>query len=85
MNWELQIGEGARKNLARFPKKDRERIIATLRGFALNPYFGDIEKIEGEENVWRRRIGNYRIMYELNVAHRIIFVRDIRRRTSNTY
>jgi hypothetical protein len=28
---------------------------------ALDPFGGDILKLEGESNRWRRRIGNYRI------------------------
>ena len=31
----------------------------------LNPYAGDIKKMEGEEYVWRRRVGAYRIFYEI--------------------
>jgi len=48
MNWALHIGKSARKNLARFPKKDQKRIATAMREFVFNPYEGDIEKIEGE-------------------------------------
>ena len=60
MNWALHIGKSARKNLNRFPKKDQKRSVITLREFVSSPYSGDIEKIEGETNIWRRRIGNYK-------------------------
>ena len=85
MNWKLRIGKSARKNLTRFPKNDQERIIAALREFILSPYSGDIEKVKGEENTWRRRVGNYRILYEVDIKNKFIDVVYIRRRTSSTY
>ena len=85
MIWELQIAKSAKKNLKLFPKKDAEKILSALEDFFSNPYFGDIEKIEGEENTWRRRVGNYRIIYDIDKNNKIISVRIISRRASNTY
>ena len=85
MNWHVRIAKSARKKLARFPKKDQLSIADALRDFVFNPYAGDIEKIADEENVWRRRVGNYRIVYEINISHKSIEISDIRRRTSKTY
>jgi len=56
-----------------------------LRELIYNPYAGDIEKIEGDKDVWRRRIGSYRILYEINENRKLIYVFDIKRRASNTY
>lgn len=85
MNWDLRVGKSARKNLARFPKHDRLRITDALRETSINPYGGDIEKITGEARMWRRRVGDYRILYEIDTARKIISVLDIRRRTTGTY
>lgn len=41
--------------------------------------------MKGEENVWRRRVGSYRIFYEIIVDKKIIYVYDVKRRTSSTY
>ena len=51
----------------------------------LAAWLHDIEKIKGEENVWRRRIGNYRIFYEINPKRRSINIFWVERRTSSTY
>lgn len=85
MIWKLHIAKSAVKKLRRLPQKDSERIAIVLREFVSDPYFGDIEKIEGETSAWRRRVGNYRILYEINGIDKLISVRDIRRRTSKTY
>lgn len=85
MIWELQIAKSAKKNLKSFPKKDTLKILSVLEDFLNNPYLGDIEKIEGEINTWRRRVGNYRIIYDIDKNNKLILVRIISRRASNTY
>ncbi len=62
-----------------------ERITAAIKEFAINPYAGDIEKMEGEKDTWRRRIGAYRIFYEIHTARKIIYIFEIKRHASNTY
>jgi len=85
MSWELRVRGRAKSELARFPKKDKERVLSALGELKFNPYSGDIEKIEGEENTWRRRVGNYRLVYDVDVQNKIVAVRNIKRRTSSTY
>ena len=85
-NWKLKIRERIWKDIARFPRKDRRRIIKVIeKDLVLNPYSGDIERMKGEENCWRRRIGAYRIFYEIYPRKKIIYVYRVERRTSKTY
>lgn len=84
-NWVLQIDESVHKFLSRIPRKDARRIISVISGLPKNPFLGDIQKMKGEENVWRRRTGSYRIRYELITKERVIHVFLVERRTSNTY
>lgn len=85
MHWELNVDPTVEKQFRRFPAKERERIFALLQAFTANPYAGDIEKMKGEDNVWRRRIGSYRIKYEVYTAKKIVRVFSVERRTSHTY
>jgi len=73
------------KDIAVFPRKDRERLSQIIEDLARNPYVGDIEKMRGEENTWRRRVGAFRIFYELFPQEKVIFVFHVERRTSKTY
>ena len=34
-----------------------------IKDLAIDPYTSDIQKMKGERNVWRRRIGSYRLFY----------------------
>lgn len=85
MNWNVSVDDDAKKYCAKIPKRDAERIATVLLDMETNPYMGDIEKMRGEDSVWRRRVGSYRIMYEIFAAQKIIYIADIRRRTSKTY
>jgi mRNA interferase RelE/StbE len=84
-NWKLRVRERIYKSLCKFPEKDRNRLIRVIEELPLNPYVGDVEKMEGEENVWRRRVGAYRIFYEIKSQERVIYVFCVERRTSKTY
>ena len=85
MNWRIKIAKRASKEMRRIPKKDAKRLLFVLEKLTENPYQGDIEKIGGEDNVWRRRIGNYRILYEIIPEQKYIEVFQVRRRTTTTY
>lgn len=85
MHWDLIVDGSVRKALKRIPRSDAQRLYAAMQEFAVNPFTGDIEKMEGEKDIWRRRIGAYRIIYEVRKDQRIVHVSDVRRRTSKTY
>ena len=61
--WVLQIDPTLEKDLKRFPQKDKKRILDVIKDLAIDPYTSDIQKMKGERNVWRRRIGSYRLFY----------------------
>jgi mRNA-degrading endonuclease RelE of RelBE toxin-antitoxin system len=50
-----------------------------------NPFQGDIKFLKGGKGSIRRRIGDFRIFYELHHDHKVIVVTAIKRRGSNTY
>lgn len=85
MNWEVLVRPRASKQLRKFPKHDQMKVLSVLEELSLNPYAGDISKMEGEDGVWRRRVGSYRIKYEIHEKQKIIYVFELERRTSSTY
>ena len=84
-NWELQIDPDVAKTLGKIPRQYAEVLLEIIRLLPMDPYFGDIKKMKGEDNVWRRRVGSYRIFYKIKVNERIILVFGLERRTSRTY
>lgn len=86
MSWHVFVASSSTKFVRQIPNKDAARIKFVLeKEFPHDPYTGDIKKLGGEENVWRRRIDSYRIFFEVYPALHEICVFDIDRRGSNTY
>lgn len=85
MSWRVHIPNRVKKQIKRFPQDDSGRILKVLREFEIDPWQGDIAKTDHGENTWRRRVGNYRIIYFVSVNLRLIEIKEIRRRTSSTY
>ena len=84
-NWDLEVDPSVFKAIKKISRDNAERILEVIRLLPMNPYFGDIQKMKGEENSWRRRIGAFRIFYKIKVAEKTILVFRLERRTSKTY
>jgi len=84
-NWVLKIDPDVYKDLSKFSKNYAKKILTVIENLTSNPYFGDIEKIKGEKYLWRRRVGAYRIFYELCPDRNLVHVLWAERRTSKTY
>ncbi len=84
-NWDLKINDGVWRRVAKFPKDDQRHIRTALNELKSDPFAGNVKKMQGEKQTWRRRIGAYRILYEILIKERIIYIAEIKRRTSKTY
>ena len=84
-NWGLKIDPDIYKFLSKITASQSEKILGTIKNLPFNPYSGDIKKIKGEKNLWRKRIGSYRIFYEIYSEKSFIHVLWMERRTSKTY
>ena len=84
-NWDLKIDSSVLKTFAKIPRKYALTLNSIIKDLPSNPYFGDIQKLKGEDEAWRRRIGKYRIFYKIKNIERVILVYKVERRTSSTY
>ena len=84
-SWKLRVKKPARKNLRRAPRPERERLAAELEAIARDPFGGDTQRLQRSPESYRRRVGDYRILYDVFFPDRLIHVTDITRRTSTTY
>ena len=84
MTWTVVVAKAAQKQLARFPAKDQDKFAETLLAMEADPFFGDIIKLEGESNRWRRA-GSHRIFFAVDRDARTVSINAIVGRTSTTY
>ncbi len=85
MTWTVVVAKPVQKQAKRFPAKDQDKIAAALLAMGADPFAGDVIKLEGEGNRWRRRVGSYRIFFSVDSTKRTVNVSAIARRTSKTY
>lgn len=85
MTWRIVIDGSVHKKLLHIPRKDAERMEETFDQLTDNPFGGDAQKMGGQDNTWRRRVGSYRIFYDIFVSEKTILVFKLKRRGSNTY
>jgi mRNA-degrading endonuclease RelE of RelBE toxin-antitoxin system len=84
-NSTLSIAPRARKALRRAQGDDRARLLAALDSLAEDPSAGDVAPLRHERSAFRRRVGDWRIFFDLSPRERVVNVVAIERRTTTTY
>jgi len=86
MIWTVKFTRDAEKQLARIRGRDRDRLISAIERLSIDPYAGDIKALRGYEGKsYRRRIGNWWIIYTVYVDEIVVEIEEIIRRSSTTY
>lgn len=81
----LHVAGPARKQLERMPALDRERVLAVFVQMQDNPFQGDIQYLKNQPSAFRRRLGDWRILFDADPSQHLVVVTAIERRTSTTY
>jgi mRNA-degrading endonuclease RelE of RelBE toxin-antitoxin system len=85
MTWELHVAGPAQKQLERMPAKDRERILTVFIAMRDNPFGGDLQHLANQPSAFRRRVGDWRILFDADPGRHLVVVNAIERRTTTTY
>jgi mRNA interferase RelE/StbE len=72
--WTVIVQPPARRSLNRLPAKLRERILRALIRLEADPFVGDVRKLSGQRDTWRLRIGDYRVIYEIEGDRLLVLV-----------
>ena len=72
-----------KRELRRVPPYDRERVIEAIEALAENPRPQGIVQLE--PNVYRLRVGDYRIIYQVFDEEQLLIIGRIARRSEKTY
>lgn len=85
--YQLIIRLKAEKHFAKLPKKLQEKILKSLNRLKEDPFqVGlDIKKLIGTQKSYRLRVGELRVIYEMDTRNKEIFVTDIDFRRTTTY
>ncbi len=71
----------AQKEIRALAQTVRARILQALRSLANDPRPSGCRKLVGAQNRWRVRVGDYRIIYEINDVNRSLSIIAVRHRS----
>ena len=78
--YEVYLEQAAERELRNLPKEVFNRIISRIKNLAENPRPAGCRKIIGSKKDWRIRVGDYRIIYEVDEKVKVVRVMRIRYR-----
>ncbi|MEW6567790.1 MAG: type II toxin-antitoxin system RelE/ParE family toxin [Chloroflexota bacterium] len=83
MPYSLKLHRDIEKQLQRMSLTDRERVVEAVRSLRVEPRPAGC--IHLEENLYRVRVGDYRIIYAVFDTELVVLVCKVARRTETTY
>ena len=78
--YEVYVEKTAENDLKRLPTITFQRIIFQIRTLAENPRPSGCSKFTGSKNDWRIRIGDYRVLYEIDERTKAVRIMRVRHR-----
>ena len=64
----------ARKALDKLPVEMKTRLVRAADALAIDPRPRGVKKLHGDENLWRVRVGSYRLVDEIHDEQLIVLI-----------
>ncbi len=77
MSYRIEFEPRAWDEIMALPEKMQQRIFAATDALEANPRPAGVQKLQGEENAWRVRVGDYRIVYEIHDKVLLVAVMNV--------
>jgi len=80
MTYDIDLTTSARKDLLALGDDVYARVAAAIDGLEDNPRPHGARKLRGGEYAWRLRVGNYRVLYEVDDQRFAVTIYRVRHR-----
>ena len=80
MAYRIEIRPAALKDLAALDRPVQRRIAAAIDALAATPRPSGVKKLEGAEDLYRIRVGDYRVIYAIDDRVLVVLVVRVRHR-----
>ncbi len=77
---EVRIGRSAARELEALPDQIIDRVARKIDSLSTQPRPAGCRKLRGGDDLWRVRVGDYRIIYAIDDTQPIVEIRVIRHR-----
>ena len=74
LTYRLTLNRDAVKFIAKQEKAVQERIRKSLLGLTVRPPMGDIKPLKGFDQRFRLRVGNFRVLFEVDHLKQFIYI-----------
>ncbi len=81
MKYEVRLSKRANRELDSLDTSTKARIIGRLEELQENPFPRGVAKLQGRDNVYRIRVGDYRVLYEVLRRESLVLVEKIDHRS----
>ncbi|QHG16953.1 type II toxin-antitoxin system RelE/ParE family toxin [Nostoc sp. ATCC 53789] len=81
MTYEVKFTKGARKMFKKLSQELQDRIQTKIDELVIEPRPNGVKKLQGEENTYRIRVGDYRVIYDIFDDILLVNVIDIGHRS----
>jgi mRNA interferase RelE/StbE len=72
--YQIELTPAAQRQWKSFDKQMQRQLFAHVTSFADNPRPNGVEKMKGEDDLYRLRSGNYRIIYTINDKRLLVLI-----------
>lgn len=83
--FKIQWKSSAEKELRRVDRKQIPRVVEKVETLRENPFPAGYCKLEGSKSVYRLRVGDYRVVYEVSIKERQVIIYRVRHRKDAYY
>ena len=74
MQYRIEWKPSAARAFRKLPRQVQDRIRPRVDVLASNPRPDGVKKLEGDENAWRIRVDEFRVVYEIHDAVLMVIV-----------
>jgi mRNA interferase RelE/StbE len=76
----IVLARSAERDLEGVPSTMEQRVEKAIDNLAENPRPPGVRKLRGTTDLWRIRVGDYRVVYRIDDSQRLVDVTHIRHR-----
>lgn len=81
MNYLIEFSKRAEKQFLALPQSIQKRLVPYINALAETPRPSKVKKLVGEENQYRIRVGDYRIVYQIQDQLLLVLILKIGHRS----
>ena len=74
MAYEIVFKPAAQRDLKKLLPKMQKRLLKGIVALAENPRIQGVEKLGGYEDLFRLRVGNFRVIFEVHEAEVVVLI-----------